>query len=337
MKKYFPILLSKAGELKALKELSQPVKDEICPTIQILPDDLQTVEAHLIQEWNFKDNEIIIDLSLFQFHARNVRFFFTSLFKNGVNAIPAIQQNSDPNLIALVNNLITTNGCKVCVRTSNDTGGFTNFNANVNTLIGRVGATPTTTLLLLDLGYAQSHNYNNLAALAISTITAIPNKSQWSSLIVAAGSFPENLSALSPAGHIYRLQRYEWDIWNTIQSNRAIAGIVKYGDFGTKYPYFVDANFQGSCSIKYTVRNEFVIYRGELSGNHRDGNGQYITFAGRLTSSPDYSGITFSWGDAETHRIGSYLLTDPKKKTGNAGTWVQLSQNHHITFLHSIL
>jgi hypothetical protein len=190
--------------------------------------------------------------------------------------------------------------------------------------------------ILLDFGLVDENNYNNYAALAINTIQAIPNSKDFDNIIIASGSFLENLGSLTPAGRVYRLQRYEWNIWNLIitqlkQNN------IKYSDYGIKYPYYAEANFQGSCSIKYTVESEYVIYRGEISSNHKDGNGQYIAFSERLVNSNDYLGEEFSWGDEKIIFYAQQDLKDPKKKTGNATSWVEISQNHHLTLIHSLL
>lgn len=142
---------------------------------------------------------------------------------------------------------------------------------------------------------------------------------------------------MTPAGRLYRLQRYEWEVWLSLSIQSDISSIIKYGDYGTKFPYYIEANFQGTCSIKYTSPDEFIIYRGELSGNHADGNGQYITFSQALVASPFYSGVNFSWGDKRIDFYSSQLLTDLNRKVGNATSWVEISQNHHFTLLHSIL
>ena len=168
-------------------------------------------------------------------------------------------------------------------------------------------------------------------------VNSIANRGDYENVIISSGLFLDNLGSLNPAGRVYRLPRYEWQLWLTLQAQPDIEGTIKYSDYGTKHPIYSEAGFQGSCSIKYTVINEYVIYRGEISSNHPDGNGQYITFAGQLIASADYSGITFSWGDERIDFFASQLLTDPNRKTGNAGSWVEISQNHHIALLISIL
>jgi hypothetical protein len=338
MKKYFPILLSKAGELTALRHLTQNVRDEVSPIIEVLPSNLSAVETHILPHWNFPGNQVLLDFSLFDPFDRNaVRAFFQHLFTHGINAVPVIQQNSDPRYIALVQTLVANNNWNVCVRASNGSGGFANYNNVITTLQGQVGITRPNTLLLIDLGYVEQNNYNIFGTVAINTIQNIPNRNQYSELIVAAGSFPEDLTKLLPVGRLHRLQRFEWDIWQSIIANANLANSVKYSDYGTKNPFYREVNFRGSCSIRYTTQNDFAIYRGELSQNHAQGNGQYIIFADRLTHSADYSGVGFSWGDDQIENIGTQILTNPGRRTGNATTWVEISQNHHVTILHSLL
>lgn len=340
MKKYFPVLLSKDGEIKAMQHLSQNVKDEICPVVEVLANRTDAITASLSQHWSFNDNQVILDFSWFSnlnLQVPLVKTFLEGLIANGTNVIPTVQHNSPPTYILMVRNLIATHNLKICIRTSNQSGGFVNFNQQVTDLVQQLNTVSTNTVLLLDLGYAQDNNYAMLATIAAVSIQALrPGIRQWATIVVASSSFPEDLSRFVPPHRVYRIQRYEWDIWQTLIANPTLAGI-RYGDFGTKYPFYSEAPFAGTISVKYTVPTEFVIYRGELTENHVDGHGQYITHASRLIASRDYSGTGFSWGDSQIQIIGTQVMTDPKRKTGNPGTWVQISQNHHITLLHSLL
>lgn len=339
MKRYFPVLLSKAGELTALSNLTQNVKDEITPVIQVLPGNYDRVEAFASADWSFDDNELFLDFSLCDpFDRVATRRLMTNLSGAGVNVIPVLQSNSDAAYTTLLQTLIA-NGTisNVCMRFSNGSGGFININAQVATMLGTLAINRNQTSIFLDFGFVENHNYNMISALAINIITGINHKADYNNIIVASSSFLENLSTLTPPGRLYRLQRYEWDIWQTLIAQPGFVGVVKYGDYGTKYPFYVEAKFQGTCSIKYTLPNEFIVYRGELSGNHPQGNGQYIIFSDRLVRSADYSGAGFSWGDTQIDFYAGQVLTNPKRKTGNPTSWVQISQNHHITLLHSIL
>jgi hypothetical protein len=333
--KYYPILISKAGELTALANLSQHVKEETSPVIEVLSEALGNVEAHLLQHWSFPGNQVLIDFSLFEDieeRSAEVRPLFERLIAAGVNAVPVVQQNSFHQYIDIVRDLIASFSIKVCIRTSNQSGGFIGYITQVEDLVTALGTNSANTLLLLDLGYVENHTYNNLAAVAILTVQALlAHNNQWAEIIVGAGSFPENLNGLVP-NNVYHLDRYEWHIWLLIQASEGISHVVKYSDYGTKNPVYTDASFLGTSSIKYTTADHFVIYRGELPQNHPRGMGQYIDKARALISTADYSGSGFSWGDGRMD-----AMVTANTKTGNPKTWVEISQNHHITLLHSLV
>lgn len=356
MKRYYPILLSKKGELNALSNLSLAVRKTTIPIIEVLPDDGKPakngkpakkphldLQDHLIKFWTFEDNQVVLDFSLYQpINIAVVRNLINYLLQNGLNAILAIQENSDARYISLVQSFVASNDCKVCIRTSNSSGGFLNYNAKIDTLKNRAGVVDKNVLLLIDLGYAEQNNYNTLAAFAVNTINAIKGMSSYYDLIVASGSFPQdlsskNLGSITPTGKHFILKRYEWNIWQIIKSDKQLKKFVHYGDYGTKYPYYSEAGFPGTISVKYTVENEFVIYRGVLSKNHSQGNGQYIIHSKNLVSSPDYYGASFSWGDERIDHYANQNLNDPNRKPGSATTWVEISQNHHITLLNHLL
>lgn len=337
MKKYFPILLAKAGEVTALSHLGQNVKDEIAPIFEVLPDSYGRIESSFIANWIFDDNEIYLDFSLCDpINLRATTNLINNLSNAGVNVIPVLQQNSSAEYINSLQNLLLNQTINnVCIRFSN--GNFIDINTQVANFINSLAINRNQITLLLDFGVVTNAIYNVVAASSINIITGITHKANFHEIIIASGSFIENLSILNPAGRVYHLERYEWSIWQILQQQHQLADHIKYGDYGTKYPIHSEVNFPGSCSIKYTSPTEFVVFRGELSQNHRDGNGQYITFAKALVRSADYSGADFSWGDGRIDFFANQVLTDPRKKTGNSTNWVEISQNHHITLLHSLL
>lgn len=339
--KYFPILLSKAGEFKALHKLDPIITSNISPIIEVLSGSLSRVQTNLINDWSFNGNQVLLDFSSYgqslSTDINDIKDLFDTLILSGVNVLPVIQQNSPAVLIHLTKHLFVKYNRGICIRASNDGGGLTNYNASISSIMTQIGVTKTNTILLIDLGYAEGHNYNILAALAVNLIKSIPDINQWMEIIVASGSFPVDVSHLS-SNTVHRLTRYEWNIWNIINTDPAVKGIAKYGDYGNKNPvYGGDGGYPGSCSIKYTISNEFIIYRGLLARDHVEGNGQYIIFAARLIQTPEYSGAHFSWGDSEIYRIAHEVLTNVNRKPGSATTWVEITQNHHITLIYSIL
>ncbi|MES2486015.1 MAG: hypothetical protein V4581_08745 [Bacteroidota bacterium] len=338
MKNYFPTLLSKSGEFKALSHLSHNVKSNISPIIQVLNDSFDKTKKYLINSWSFKHNSILIDFSLSQnVNIEHKRNLLENLLSNDVNIIPVIDSNTPKDLIQHIKDLADNQAVKkIGIRFSNETGGLININSFINNSSETLGINKEDISIILDLGYVEAHNFNMLATLAIKTILSIESYESYENIIVASSSFLNNLSSLSPAGRLYRLPRYEWNIWLQIQNN--IQSInIKYSDYGTKHPIFSQAPFAGTCSIKYSGENEYIIYRGELSANHPEGNGQYIIFADKLINTNDFPGKDYSWGDLQIFEYANENLKNPKRKTGNAESWVTISQNHHITLMENLL
>ncbi len=338
MKKYFPILLSKAGELSALSHLSQSTKEEICPIIKVLPDTYNNVET-AFSSWNFEGNKLFLDFSLFTpFNSDHINNLMSNLTQKGVDITLVLQSNSPRSYTELIKRLLEQGKIlNLCLRFPSDEDESHNISEKISTYLLRFNIEIGQISILLDYGYLNDQNYNLVSNSAIQKISSLTNLDQILNVIVASGSFPENLGSLSPSTTPHLLQRYEWNLWQALQNNVKTRGLIKYSDYGTKNPSYIVARFKGSCSIKYTLPSHYLIYRGELSQNHPHGNGQYIIFAKLLVQSTNYKGSTFCWGDQRISYHAEQQLTDPNNHPGNGQTWVAISQNHHISLVTSLL
>lgn len=108
MKKYFPFLKSKGGELVAISQLSQAQKDNIAPVIELLPNSIEAVKKTLMANWAFKDNQILIDPKIFDESEdlSEVEELFEIISLLGVNAVPVVNISSSENYIEYVKNYI---------------------------------------------------------------------------------------------------------------------------------------------------------------------------------------------------------------------------------------
>ncbi|MCX3264222.1 beta family protein [Pedobacter agri] len=336
--KYYPVLLSKAGELIALEKLAQNVKNSSAPIIQVVEDNFISVSDHLKNNWSFTNNEVLVDFSLIDSlpgKMADVTLLITDSVANGINIIPVIDSSSPIAYINAISSLVNQFNLKVCLREIYPSN-LISLNSQIASILNTFSISESQIILLLDLGYVQASNFsmkvNNIAAL----IGGLTNVSNFDAIVVASGSFPENLSPFT-ANHLHIIRRYENDIWEYLTTQN-LPQNLRYGDYGTKYPTYTNVSFTGTCSIKYTTPKTFAIYRGELSQNHPLGNAQYIQFAKQLVLASHYSGPSFSWGDQKIEIISLQSLSPPPRlKPGNAKTWVEISQNHHITLLESIL
>ena len=349
MKKYYPILISKKGEIVALQRLEQNVKDEICPILEIVENTIiknqknggfeykDDLEKFFKTHWSFFGNQIIIDFSLFDrwdIHRDKIRNLLIYLTTSGVNIIPAIQKGSSKIYKDIVKELIDEYSSKVCLRTSIAIDGFFEFNNDIENFRKEFRVKPNQTILLLDLGDIYNVNFQNYSNKTAFTIDSLkyPLK-DWADVVVVSSSFPENLTNFSVSPPEGRIKRYEWESWKIINSENRL-NAIKYGDYGTKAALYADVGFAGTVSLKYAAKEDYLIFRGELTEKHKLGHGQFIQHTKDLVKNINYSGKDFSWGDLRYYEISTQYLDG---KPGNSTNWVQYGQNHHLTLMHSIL
>lgn len=359
MKSYYPILCSKKGELVAMQHLTQDVKESISPVVQIMRNTIEKpdkdenenllgtytykpfVAQNLKTHWNFSGNQILLDFSLFEGLEFNVRFIeslMSNLADNGVNVVPVIQSNSPEIYLDLIKQFILKYNCEIAFRTSNDTGGFLDYNNHVSSLRQEIGLDPENIILILDMGQVEADSYNFMATLAGTTIRLLENGiNDWKDIVVTAGSFPKDLSNFQPQDEAYRIPRYEW-LMNIELTRSEEFGAIKYGDYGTRYAIYEDVSYQGTISLKYSSVNNYLIFRGIRTGDHPYGHGQFITHCENLITLDDYSGEDFSWGDLKYKETSQYDPNDEEgRRTGGPQNWVEWSQNHHISLMTTLL
>ena len=354
MKKYYPILVSKNGEIGALQHLEQKVKDDICPIVEVLKTTLvknkkdkatkegttyysDKLEVFLKTHWNFFNNRIILDFSLFEDFNQHKDFIakmIGRLFNSGVNIVPSVQTNSTQNYKDIIRGLIEQSGCDLCFRFSNSSGGFIHMNDDIKELMNFYNTDISSNIVLVDLGQVERFNYNTLGS-SVGIILQNLNYSleDFNSVVLASSSFPATLGDFEPRNDVYKISRYEWSLYNVVA--RGDLTILKYGDYGTKTADFQDVNYMGSISLKYSAPKEYLIYRGIRTIDHELGHNQFIAHSRNLIEESDYSGNDFSWGDLRYYEISRQDLENGSP--GNSTQWVQFSQNHHITLMHSML
>lgn len=334
MKKYYPTLLCKTGEFKAISELTSQVKNRISPIFKVLDEESpDKLVAALTGSWTFNNNQALIDFSLTSFSNGQRRSLLRNLINAGVNAVPVVSIGASAPEWQMINRICEETDCRIAIKAT--ASELNNFNNDIQRLIRDNNIDIQNSILIIDLELIDQQRYSPYATLVNTSIASLNNHKKWHSIVVVSGSFLENLTPLA-AGRTHRLSRYEWLLWNMLNK----IPNLRYGDYGTKHPIYSDteARFAGSCSVKYTTTNDYVIFRGEKAQNHPQGNGQYINHSNALIITSDYSGATFCWGDQRiSHFASQALLPINKQKPGSTTNWVSISQNHHISLLDSLL
>jgi|GEM_PF-1998293 len=343
MKKYFPILMSKSGELRALSQLSPAVKEILSPVIRVIPTTIDSFIKFFPRLEGI--SQLFLDFSQYKPSDTNtIDDIITLLQITGIDVVPVIYNKSEKPYYELLDKLIGQKTISsICLRFT----GKLNFDGLTNALeANKIEAVADLLVnnkkqvsLWMDLGYVTQEDYEVKSNLAALSISAVADAEHYSNIIVSSGSFPKDLTQFKASDQPHSIIRFEWDIWQRLLEDANMPSNLRYADFGTKHPIVDEstAQFAGTASIRYTLKDKYLIYKGVLPKSHPLGNGQYVVFAHKLVKNKQFYGEGFSSGDAQVLEYSKKNPEDPRVRPGGAGTWVEISQNHHITAISSIL
>jgi hypothetical protein len=350
---YVPVLKGKEGEFSALEALAKPTNDVrnwLMPLIEIpdVPYDYATEESgksldqhvsgiadRLRKCWQDRPLYIELPWSEGEEGLSDGRVALEAVLSDcvdrGVQAVPVLsRKKSDRYLSAACRYSITTRS-SLCVRLL-----VADFEEDIDleSEIGRLlrgldgaGASPVDLVLdLEDLG----PDTGRALLVARSLFSMIPTKDKWRRIVLAAASFPEDLSDVD-AATTTTLPRREWDLWKTLQKRQSVLPRqdLIFGDYGITHPVIKDLDprtMRMSASIRYTTPENWLVLKGRNVRQY--GFDQYFELSKSLVRRPEYFGRDFSWGD-------QYIsdCADGMTGPGNATTWRKVGTNHHLTMV----
>jgi hypothetical protein len=247
----------------------------------------------------------------------------------GVKAVPVVSRASSPDYVTAAFRHTASVNDAACVRLL-----VTDFEEDVDLerevvklLQPRGTATPVDLIIdLEDLG----PDAGRAVLIARSVFSMIPRRDDWRRIVLAASSFPEDLSDVDTST-ISTLPRREWDLWRTLQrrpGNLPRLDLI-FGDYGIAHPLPKDLDprtMRMSAAIRYTTTTDWLVVKGRNVRQY--GFDQYFDLCKALVDRPEYRGRQYSWGD-------DYIsdCADRIKGPGNATTWRKVGTNHHITLV----
>jgi hypothetical protein len=165
-------------------------------------------------------------------------------------------------------------------------------------------------------------------ALAIAAIVPnLPSLAAWRSITFAASSFPNTLAAAGVGRAT--IARAEWEAYQLLLNTPPGGRLLSFGDYAIAYPIYESVPFPGSAAIRYTINDEWLIYRGRaVRGPRFGGFAQFHALCQQLLADPEYRGPAFSWGDGVIK-----LCAQQQSGPGNLTTWRSVGTNHHIALV----
>jgi hypothetical protein len=352
MPSYVPILKGKEGEFAALETLHKNIRDSVVPLIEVpgVPYDYanqrpaKTLEEHVSNLANrlhkcWGERMLYIDFPWFdEERVSNGDVALASVLDDcraaGVQAVPVVSRGSSAEFLAAAGSYSQATDLGACVRlVVNDFEEDVDIDAELVTLLGPFGNDGGTIDLLLDLEDLSSET-SRAVLVARSIFSMITRKDRWRRIILAAASFPEDLSEVD-AATVSTLPRREWQLWKTLQKRPGLLPRrdLTFGDYAIAHPVPRELDprtMRMSASIRYTTKDDWLVIKGRNVRQY--GFDQYFDLCRTLVKRPEYSGREFSWGDNFIADCAEGI-----SGPGNATTWRKVGTNHHITLVATTL
>lgn len=319
---YVPILKWKQGEKDALSNLSEEVKEDIVPLIELTPDVLERGEnLNISRYW---ERMFYYDTS---FESAISDDEFVSKMANCdslENLIPVIKfDDSYPKIQQLFD--LSVNGC--ALRLSIENCMDDSFNEVFEEIQNIINLNETD--LILDVKEIDSAKINEKSFLIVGTLNNISRLNEFRNIILSTNSFPNTLTSC-PADSLTVLRRVEKQLYDRVVNNFSKCPII-YSDYSINHWSYFEfiPGIKPSFNIRYTTAEHYLIFKGKTiqKGGLNIENVQYA--CEQIFNHPFYSGRDFSWGDTEIYNKAN----EPNPRSGNLTTWRAIGTNHHITLV----
>lgn len=346
--RYVPVVRWRRGEQSALELLNPSLKNSLTPLIEIppIPWDFEndvpkrTVDKHLenigtqVEKCWDCTNPVFIDAlqiclddeEQMEDGRHPLEFIVDELQAKGIPVIPVISSNYGTNYHVTVKSILAKYHNGICFRLSDVD--FDDMKTSIEKFLNFFSIQPKEIDIIVDYNYIDPDYVTRTARLVLGTFSTLPYISDWRTLTFIGTSFPRDLSKIA-TGTDGSIPRTEWLIYKKILESN-LSRIPSFGDYIISNPVYdeIDPRFmQMAAAIRYTVADEFLIFRGySVRSPKYNGWGQTQGLAQRIIKHSQYSGENYSFGDKYI-----YDCAHETKSTGNAEVWRKVGTNHHLT------
>jgi len=200
--------------------------------------------------------------------------------------------------------------------------------AQLSDLISRLGGDASMLDVVIDLKTVdEAHEAEDLHWIA-EVAPQIPFLGDWRSLWFAGGAFPEFLDQMKPRTETF-LPRIEWTLWHALAQSMYTHRVPRFADYAIAHPISPEVPVKimnMSVSLRYTIGDHWLVIKGR--GLRPYGAAQFHGICRKMVNKEEYSGPSFSWGDAYIEACAA-----EEAGPGNATKWRQAGNSHHIALV----
>lgn len=345
MRTYMPILKWKQGELRALRELVASDRATTIPLIELVDDPVdedvgddpaapvgpyQDLVKDLFKAWGSEPCFVDLGATVTSAAAGGVHAvdrFFGLAAAGGAKAIAVAAIGADAAHVKAVATVAKRDGRGACIRLPPADLASGSLTSDLQKLLSGIGLSEASVDLLVDWEAIDE----GAAAQTFLTVNAIvpriPNLAKWRSVTFGAGAFPNTLQSIGVGRGL--IHRAEWEAYRMLIANPPGGRVLSFADYAIAYPVYDPVPYPGSAALRYTIDDDWLIYRGRsLRGPRFGGYAQFFGLCQQLVKDKEYRGKTFSWGDNEID-----MCAQQKGGPGNLPRWRSVGTNHHVALV----
>lgn len=341
---YAPCLRWKQGEYQAVMRLTDGVKQQLLPLIEVpemgwdfetsslkntVDDHLEPFADRVFKKWGKK--RCFVDLGLLSPDDRMsgkvhpVSFVLDGLDALGCDAVPVVRLPPDRDFERSVSKVSSRRG--VCFRISIEEAATAATESEIARLLKSFGLRRKECDLVLDLGTPNFVPIEGFAKAVVVVISGQKRVEDWRSFTLLAGSFPASMAEIRTSPTL--VPRGEWQLYKHLVAEFASSGLRQpiFGDYGVANPAVLQMDMRlvkPSASIRYTAEDCWYVLKGANVRDYRFG--QYRKLCSQVVASPHFCGHSYSWGDEYISNCAQGSVS-----TGNLTTWRSVGTNHHIS------
>lgn len=365
-KHYVPILKWKRAELRALQDLDNRDKERMTPLIELvmpkasspfkdkekkIRKSQEEISSEVVVKFKTKrakeipkeiqsawgDAPIFVDFSLLceahsttRLKVESMREIIPAGDALGLRLIPVVNLNDEKEIKQAACSLSHKYGQGLCLRVaSSDLSDIDKLNQKLEGFLQLFGILERNVDLLIDLKTITVESNQYLRCMNL--IQRLQDLTKWRNLILAAGSFPEDLSncKFDEATFIPRL---EWQGWLPHAREKKLKRVPTFADYAIRNPVFKDSSqfYPPTTSIRYTQEEAWMVMKGKKLKFEF-----YLANAKILAGHKDhFYGKTFSAGDRylseKADHYDSYIKNPKIKGTGSSEDWIYVGLSHHL-------
>lgn len=317
---YVPILKGKMAEYGALESCAS---DRLVPLVEVTSPD--TAHKAIVKAWPHADDVIWVhslnfgDLDEAHF-ASAVEDLFDNL-RSGVIALPVITIDEEPDTIATIRRIISTDQRGVVLRVDAEEvlDDASNTAANIESTLRELGIGVAQADIVLDAGLLDGPATVQ-AAVAGQCLALLPSLADWRTVVVAFSGFPIPLSQVVPRSSVRAVPRTGAAAFAA--TARVSPRPIVFADYTLGTPSYDSVPFTPIPNIRYAVDGDWMIHRAQ---ERKAPGPQFRALAAAIVEAPYFSGPAFSPGDRQISDTASGA-----SGPGNPTTHLRAGISRHV-------